>query len=102
MLDYDEYLGTLPEGVPARDEDRHILTLRLTKLAMQQNLEVSLFAYWSPSDRDAYLRPVVGYKMTDGILLTMGGNVFWGKDEHTFFSQFENNSNIYGGVRYSF
>ena len=102
MLDYDGYRRTLPEGVPARDEDRHLLTLRLTKLALQQNLELSFFAYWSPSDVDAYFRLAVGYKLTDAVLLTAGGNIFSGAEEHTFFGQFENNSNVYGGVRYSF
>jgi hypothetical protein len=101
MQAYDDYLRTLPGG-PAADEHRHVLTLRLTKQALSQNLVLSLFGYWSPSDRDAYLRPGLKYKASDNWLLTAGGNVFVGDDTHTFFGQFEKNSNLYAGVRYSF
>jgi len=31
-----------------------------------------------------------------------GVNDFFGREEHSFFGQFENNSNIYVGVRYNF
>jgi hypothetical protein len=71
MMDYGEYLDSLPGG-PARDEDRHLVTLRLTKLLMNQNLRCSLFTYYSPTDKDVYM------------------------------GQFQNNSNIYAAVRYSF
>src|SRR4030042_1725063 len=37
MMDDGQYLDNLPSG-PARDEDRHLVTLRLTKLLMSQNL----------------------------------------------------------------
>jgi len=60
-----------------------VVTLRLTQLLMNQNLIWSFFAYYSPSDRDAYLRPAVTYKMSDALQITAGGNVFLGEDEHT-------------------
>jgi hypothetical protein len=31
-----------------------------------------------------------------------GGNIFAGEEDHTFFGQFAENSNVYGAVRYSF
>ncbi|MGM0416061.1 MAG: hypothetical protein ACQEQK_03830 [Thermodesulfobacteriota bacterium] len=102
MQDYSAYGRALPATQPARDRDRHVLTLRLTQLAMNQNLTLSLFTYWSPSDADAYLRPLVEYKATDEIKVFVGGNIFTGRDEHTFFGQFENNTNVYAGVRYSY
>ena len=34
--------------------------------------------------------------------LTANGNLFIGEKKHTFFGQFENNSNVNLGVRYSF
>ncbi len=102
MQDHGTYLATLPEGFAARDEDRHVVTLRLTKLALNQDLTLSLFAYYSPSDKDAYLRPSAAYKVNDQWTVSAGGNVFVGDDPHTFFGQFEENTNIYGGVRYSF
>jgi len=102
MMDYDEYRKTLPPGVKVKDEDRHVVTLRLTKLLMNQNLKLSLFTYYCPTDADAYLRPKVHYKFSDHWEGELGGNFFLGKDEHTFFGQFEDNTNIYLGFRYNF
>jgi hypothetical protein len=102
MLDHDEYLATLPDHAAPRDQDRHVMTLRLTRLLLNQNLELSFFAFYSPSDEDAYLRPLVGYKIDDHWSAGCGGNFFLGREEHTFFGQFENNSNIYFFVRYSY
>jgi hypothetical protein len=86
----------------ARDEVRHVLTLRLTQMLMNQNLMLSLFTFYSPSDNDIYIRPIVTYKMTDHWMITANGNFFAGEDDHTFFGQFRYNSNVNLGVRYSF
>jgi len=102
MLDYNAYQRSLPGGTAARDEFRHVTTLRLTRLLMNQNLQLSVFAYYSPSDNDAYVRPNIRYKATDNLLLETGANVFMGKYPHTFFGQFEDNTNLYAAVRYSF
>lgn len=102
MLEHGDYRRTLPTGTPRADEDRHVFTVRLTKLLMSQNLKLSLFTFYSPSDVDVYLRPNIHYKINDHWSAEIGGNVFIGKDEHTFFGQFEKNTNTYGGVRYSF
>jgi hypothetical protein len=102
MEDYDNYKAGLAEDHRERDKDRHVLTLRLTKLALNQNMTLSLFAYFSPSDKDAYLRPMIKYKVTDSWLVVTGGNIFTGEEDHTFFGQFEKNTNVYAGVRYSF
>jgi len=40
MMDYGAYRRSLPSGVPSADENRHVLTLRLTKLLMSQNLRL--------------------------------------------------------------
>ena len=102
VLDYASYRQTLPSGQLPRDEFRQVLTLRLTKLLMQQTLTLSLFSYWSPSDQDYYLRPLVKYKLTDALLLTAGANLFGGQQRQSFFGQFADNTNIYAGIRYSF
>ena len=101
MLDYGAYMANLPGGA-ARDEFRHVTTLRLTKLLMNQNLRLSVFGYYSPSDEDVYLRPNVHYKATDNLALEAGANIFFGDESYTFFGQFENNTNVYSAVRYSF
>ena len=101
-LDYDAFTRAIPESQPIADEDRHVVTARLTQLLWNQDLTLSLFAFYSPSDEDGYVRPTVSYKATDQWLLTAGGNIFLGNRQHTFFGQFEDNSNIYAGARYSF
>jgi hypothetical protein len=102
MMDYGDYKRSLQPGARASDENRHVLTLRLTKLLMSQNLRLSLFTYYSPTDKDAYLRPNVHYKIDDHWAAEVGGNVFVGEDDHTFFGQFERNSNVYVAARYGF
>ena len=102
MLHYDSYLGALSAGDPVRDEFRHLVTIRLTKLLKAQTVEAGIFAFYSPSDRDAYLRPMVSYKVTDDLKVTAGGNVFMGSEDHTEFGQFERNDNLYMRARYSF
>ncbi len=102
MMDYGDYQRNLPAGIPKADNLRHLVTIRLTQLLMNQNIRLSFFAYYSPSDNDAYLRPSVHYKIDDHLSVQVGANVFFGKDEHTFFSQFEKNSNIYAALRYAF
>ena len=99
---YDDYEQTVPAGMAARDEYRHLLTLRLTKLLMNQNLILSLFAYYSPSDNDGYLRPKVKYKLNDHWQIDGGLNLFFGEEEYTFWGRFQDNTNAYIGLRYSF
>ena len=101
MTNHDAYARSLPPAAAA-DECRHVLTCRLTKLLMNQNLTLSLFAYYSPSDSDAYLRPNIRYKIDDRWTVEVGGNVFLGAAEHTFFGQFERNTNVYASCRYGF
>ncbi|MCD6405349.1 MAG: hypothetical protein J7M19_05950, partial [Planctomycetes bacterium] len=67
-----------------------------------QNLTLSFFAFYSPGDRDAYIRPNISYKLNDHWSADMGGNVFIGHDERTFFGRFEDNTNVYVGLRYGF
>ena len=102
MLDYDNYEEHLMAGATKKDEYRSVLTLRLTKLLMHQNLTLSFFGYYSPSDEDCYLRPKVQYKITDNWRIEAGGNVFIGKKQHTFFGQFENNTNAHMGLRFNY
>ncbi|MGD2174942.1 MAG: hypothetical protein PVJ27_06025 [Candidatus Brocadiaceae bacterium] len=102
MLDYGEYRRNLPAGMPRVDENRHLLTLRLTKLLLNQDLKLELFTFWSPSDHEAYLRPFVSYDITDRWRVDAGANIFMGDEGHTPFAQFDRNNNAYVGLRYSF
>ncbi len=102
MMEYGAYRDTLPFFMTARDQDRHVVTLRLTKLLMNQNLILSFFGYFSPSDSDAYLRPTITYKINDQFMIEGGGNIFLGNSRSSFFGQFQDNTNIYAGVKFSF
>ena len=102
LQDFYQYKANLPAGQPARDEFRHLTTVRLTKLLMNQDLRLSLFTYFSPSDKDVYMRPIINYKVDDNLAIETGANVFFGDYPQTFFSQFQNNTNIYMGFRYNF
>lgn len=101
MADYDAYRRNQP-GPATSDEYRHVVTLRLTQRLMHQNLRLSVFGYYSPSDADVYLRPKIHYKITDRWAAEIGGNIFTGKEHHTFFGQFEKNTNAYGAIRWRF
>ena len=102
LTGHDEFEGSLPPGTAVADEDRHVITVRLTKLLMEQNLHLSLFTFYSPSDQDMYLRPKAHYKISDSWAVEGGGNIFVGDEDHTFFGQFEDNTNMYAAMRYSF
>lgn len=103
MIDYSAYRNSLISFImDARDQDRHLFTVRLTKLLMRQDLTLSLFAFFSPSDVDAYFRPQISYKINDHWTVECGGNVFLGESQTTFFGQFEDNTNVYAAARYSF
>jgi len=101
ILDYGNYRAGFLAGRP-RDEHRHVLTLQLTQLLLNQDLELSLSGYYSPSDTDAYIRPKARYTFTDRLSGEIGANVFVGRHAWTMFGQYENNSNVYTGLRYSF
>lgn len=101
MLDYSAYKNNFTSG-PAKDRYRQLITLRLTKLLMNQNLQCSLFTYFSPTDKDVYMRPNVNYKVDDNLAVEIGSNIFFGDYPHTFFGQFQNDTNMYVGFRYSF
>ncbi len=102
MVDHRSYHASLPPGMESKDKNHHVFTLRLTRLLMNQNLILSLFTFYSPSDRDGYLRPNVTYKASDHWTLSAGGNLFFRNSEATFYGQFHSNSNVYAAIRYSF
>jgi len=99
---YRTYEQALPSNMHSRDEYRHLLTARLTQLLMEQNLTLSLFIYYSPSENDIYIRPKFSYKLTDNWTVDGGFNLFWGENDYTFWGRFQDNTNGYAGLRYNF
>lgn len=101
-LDYDAYRNTLPFLFKPVDEFRQVITLNLTKFLLNQDLTLSSFLAYSPTDVDGFWRPRISYKVTDALRMDLGGNLFYGRKSHTFYGQFENNSSVYLSARYSF
>ncbi len=101
-LDYRALLANslIPGFEP--DEHRHLLTSRLTYRSGRDRHVWSLFTFFSPSDQDAYLRPVYTYRHDDHLSMTAGANVIGGNDKHTFFAQLQDASNIYLRLRYNY
>ncbi|MFH1848388.1 MAG: hypothetical protein ABH825_04140, partial [Candidatus Omnitrophota bacterium] len=101
-LDYGDYTGSLLPGDYFWDERRHLLTNRITKLYKNQTLMLSLFTFYSPSDKDGYFRPSAAYDISDRWKVTLGANLPWGEDEITEFGQMKKNRNVFVRCRYSF
>jgi len=101
VLDYDALLSTSPAPGFEPSRTRHVVTTRLTYRLLQQTMAASLFAFVSPNDGDAHLRPSLSYDWSDAASLTGGANVMLG-DDWTPFGQLANGTNVYLRLRYSF
>jgi hypothetical protein len=103
MMHHDTYRSQQEAaGAHVRDRVKHLLTTRITKLLRSELLMLSGFLFYSPTDRDLYLRLSTEYKYTDEVILTLGANVFHGEEEATDFGQFMKNDNVYLKVTYGF
>ena len=101
MQHHDRHLAGLPPGAPRPEADRHVVTARLTMLSLSQRLTSSIFAFYSPSDEDGYVRPRVRYAFDDHLTAEIGGNLLFGQDPYTFFGQLRRNTNVYSAVRWA-
>lgn len=102
MIDHDNYETGLPEEAVAVDELRSTIAVRVTKMARQQTVQLSVFGYWGLSDEDWHLRPSVTYNVTDAVKWTLGASLVDGDRPDTMFGQFRGNSNLFTRLRYSF
>jgi len=100
--DYQDYKNALPSGSIIDDKTRQVVTLRLTKYFLKQDLKLSYFQFYSPSDNDIYTRLGVVYKFNDDLKSEFGVNIFDGDKAYTFYSQFEENSNAYVALKYTY
>lgn len=83
-------------------DDLHWITNRLTWRTGRDRHTWSLFTFYSPSDNDYYLRPGYAYRHSDQWSFAAGANLFGGRDGDTFFGQFEDASNAWVRVRFSY
>lgn len=101
-LNYSQYQAALLSYDYFWDEYRHVLTQRITKLYKNQTIILGLFNFWSPSDKDGYLRLSGAYDINDQWKLTIGFNLPWGQDDNTDFGMMKKNKNAFVRLRYSF
>jgi hypothetical protein len=101
-LDYDALVENSPFPQFEQDEFRQLLTNRLTYRAGRDRYTWSLFTFFSPNDKDFYLRPVFSYRHSDQWTVTAGANLFGATDAHTFFSSQQDASNAYLRVRFNY
>ncbi len=99
---YDDFIAHSATPAVEVDENRQLLTLRLTYTALQQKLIYSLFNFYSPSDKDGYLKPSITYRYSDQWSFSGGANLFWGDKKHTFFGQHQQNSNAWLRIKAHF
>jgi hypothetical protein len=103
LQDYDALREAWPFDPAVRpDERRHLITLRLSWRLMRDNLVISAMNFYSPSAGDYFLRPTLQYRFSDQLQLSAGIHLFGGRDEHSFYGQFEENSSAWTRLRYSF
>ena len=102
MLDYSHYKGSLLQTNIITEQYTHLITLRITKLLLDQKLNLSLFTFYSPPDNYIYLRPSLKYKILDNLQLAVGANIINGNTTYSEFGQFSKNSNIYGRLVFRF
>jgi len=101
-MNYQRALANALPNEPPADEGRHVITARLAQQLMEPNVNISLLAYYCPTDTDLYIRPTVQYIVNEFFTLVGGANFFVGNEDHTYWGQYERDSNIYGGMQYRF
>ncbi|MBK1695791.1 DUF1302 family protein [Rhodovibrio salinarum] len=87
---------------PARDDRRNLWTVKLQKDWPGEQVTATLFAFYSPTDQDGYLRPRVSWSPTDRWTLEAGVNWLFGADDDTRFGQLRDNSNAFVAARIGF
>ncbi|XQW84605.1 hypothetical protein ACOYR1_15920 [Thalassotalea piscium] len=99
---YDEFFTSSSTPANLVDEYRQLITLRLTYMMLQQKLIYSLFSFYSPSDEDGYIKPSITYRYNDKYRFSLGGNLFFGDENYSFFGQHQTNSNVWVRAKFSF
>ncbi len=100
--DYDRLIAASAAPRFEQSERRHTLTARLTYRMLNDKLKWSLFAFHSPDENDTLAMPQVEYRHSDTLSFAAGFNIFDAERPYTFLGKFEQDSNVYVRMRYSF
>jgi hypothetical protein len=96
------YREEIVQDSDSAEQNRDLVTLRLTRFLNYQIWRLSLFAFYSLSDKDYLAIPEILYKISDQFSITTGANIFGGERETTFFGYLDKNDNIYINIRFDF
>jgi hypothetical protein len=88
-----------PQG---RDDRRNLWTVKLQKDWPEEQITATLFAFYSPTAQDGYLRPRVSWSPSDRWTLEAGVNWLFGADDDTRFGQLKDNTNAFVAARIGF
>lgn len=102
MTRYSAYERTRLQGFPKEPQYRQMASLRLTQLALHQNMRLTWFSFYGLTDRDYLLNPEVRYNFTDNFWAAAGMMVFGGRQDTTQFGSVDKNDNAYIQARYEF
>ena len=102
ITDHDALIRNAPPGAPIPDETRHLFTGKLVKSWPQEQITATLFAFYSPSDQDGYIRPRLNWNVTDEWTFEAGANWLFGENDYKQFGQLEDNTNAFVAIRYGF
>lgn len=78
---------------PLNGAERHLVSLRISKQALRDRLNVSAIAFYSPDQHDSWLRLTLSHRLSDTWLSGASANLFAGRVDR-FFGQLEDDSNI--------
>lgn len=101
MVDYSEYLRTLPAGFVKARRLHDTSSARLTQFLKYQTVKLSFFGMFSPADGDYLANPEVSYKFSDSVWAALGANIFGGK-AWTQFGSLDRDDNAYVQARREF
>jgi hypothetical protein len=94
ILDYEDAITD--------DEVNTRITLRGSKLFINDTLEVALSAAYGLNDGEFLLRPSMTYDITDGLEIKGGIDLFEGGNEQSLIGQFDDRDRFYLELKYSF
>lgn len=100
--DYSKLKEQHPNAKTRKDRIRQVLASRWTYLTNRNKFTSSVFAMYSPTDQDFFINPDLTYRFNDNWAFSSGLNLMGGREIHTMFGQFEDNSNAYVRTKYIF
>lgn len=99
-VDHDALIANSYWPQYEQEANRHVVTTQLMYRALRQTLTLNWFNFYSPTDSDGYMKFRATYSPVDDWQVNGGFNLFYGDEPHTFYSQFEDASNVYASFRY--